>query len=38
MRKAKSGEWYFTEPQRALANNSVAYTEKPDMGVFMREW
>lgn len=38
MRKAKTGEWYFAEPQRALANNSVAYTEKPDMGVFMREW
>jgi ribonucleoside-diphosphate reductase alpha chain len=38
MRKAKSGDWYYLEPQRALANNSVAYTEKPDMGVFMREW
>ena len=38
MRKAKSGEWYYAQPQRALANNSVAYTEKPDMGVFMREW
>ena len=38
MRKAKSGEWYYSQPQRALANNSVAYTEKPDMGVFMREW
>lgn len=38
MRKAKSGEWYPTQPQRSLANNSVAYTEKPDMGMFMREW
>jgi ribonucleoside-diphosphate reductase alpha chain len=38
MRKAKSGEWYHAQPHRALANNSVAYTEKPDMGVFMREW
>lgn len=38
MRKAKMGEWYFLEGQRALANNSVAYTERPDMGVFMREW
>lgn len=38
MRKAKSGEWYHAQPHRALANNSVAYTERPDMGVFMREW
>jgi ribonucleoside-diphosphate reductase alpha chain len=38
MRHAKSGEWYFAEPQRALANNSIAYTERPDTGAFMREW
>jgi len=38
MRKAKSGEWYYIDPHRALANNSVCYTERPDMGVFMREW
>jgi ribonucleoside-diphosphate reductase alpha chain len=38
MRHAKSGEWWNTAPHRALANNSVAYTEKPDMGAFMREW
>lgn len=38
MRKAKSGAWYYEEGQRALANNSVAYTEPPDIGVFMREW
>jgi ribonucleoside-triphosphate reductase (thioredoxin) len=38
MRNAKSGAWYETEPQRALANNSVCYTEKPDMGAFMSEW
>jgi len=38
MRDAKSGEWYFAEPQRALANNSVCYTELPDMGIFMQEW
>jgi len=38
MRDAKNGEWYFTEPQRSLANNSVCYTEKPDMGIFMQEW
>ena len=38
MRHAKSGNWWQTEPQRALANNSVCYTEKPDMETFMREW
>lgn len=38
MRKAKSGEWWNNEPQRALANNSVSYTEKPDMSAFMEEW
>ena len=38
MRHAKSGEWYNDNPQRRLANNSVCYTEKPDVGVFMREW
>jgi len=38
MRHAKSGEWWNQNPQRALANNSVCYTEKPDVGAFMREW
>lgn len=38
MRHAKSGQWWETEPQRALANNSTCYTEKPDMETFMREW
>jgi len=38
MRVAKSGQWWEDNPQRALSNNSVAYTEKPDIGVFMREW
>ncbi len=38
MRHAKSGQWWMENPQRALANNSVCYTEKPDMGVFLREW
>jgi hypothetical protein len=38
MRSAKSGQWWVDNPQRALANNSVAYTEKPDIGVFMKEW
>lgn len=38
MRHAKSGNWWEKSTQRALANNSVAYTEKPDMETFMREW
>ena len=38
MRHAKSGQWWENEAQRALANNSVAYTDKPDMETFMREW
>lgn len=38
MRHAKSGAWWETQGQRALANNSACYTEKPDVGVFMREW
>ena len=38
MRHAKSGSWWEHDPQRALANNSVSYTEKPDSLSFMREW
>ena len=38
MRHAKSGNWWETEGQRALANNSVSYKDKPEMGTFMREW
>jgi ribonucleoside-diphosphate reductase alpha chain len=38
LRNAKTGQWWVDNVQRALANNSVAYTEKPDMGIFMREW
>ena len=45
MAHAKSGEWWdepdrriFRNGQRALANNSVAYEAKPEMGTFMREW
>jgi ribonucleoside-triphosphate reductase (thioredoxin) len=38
MRNAKSGSWWEHQGHRALANNSVAYTEKPDMETFMREW
>jgi ribonucleoside-triphosphate reductase len=38
MRHAKSGQWWTDHPERALANNSVAYTEKPEIGIFMKEW
>ena len=38
MRHAKSGQWWETAAHRALANNSVSYTEKPDIETFMREW
>lgn len=38
MRKAKMGEWWNTEPHRALSNNSIAYTEKPEVGAFLQEW
>ena len=38
MRHAKSGQWWETSAHRALANNSVAYTERPDMETFIREW
>jgi ribonucleotide reductase, class II len=38
MRDAKAGQWWQDNPQRALANNSVAYTEKPSAEIFMEEW
>ena len=45
MRHAKSGEWWdepdkkiYREGQRGMANNSVAFKGKPEMGTFMREW
>lgn len=38
MRDAKAGQWWDNNPQRALANNSVAYTEKPSCEIFMEEW
>ena len=38
MRHAKSGTWWETAPQMALANNSVSYTDKPDGETFLREW
>src|SRR5579863_6532099 len=40
MRNAKNGRWYEqdAQPWRMLANNSVAYTEKPDVEIFMKEF
>ena len=38
MQRAKMGQWWVEDGQRALANNSVCYTERPDIGIFMREW
>jgi ribonucleoside-diphosphate reductase alpha chain len=38
MRHAKTGQWWNENGQRALANNSACYTEKPNIGIFMDEW
>lgn len=38
MRVAKSGQWWSQNPQRALANNSAVYTERPQAELFMKEW
>jgi len=38
MRHCKSGEWWNENVNRSYANNSVSYTQKPDMGAFLREW
>jgi len=38
MRVAKSGQWWESNGQRALANNTAVYTEKPEIGIFMKEW
>ena len=38
MRNAKTGSWWETQSQRALANNSACHTERPDVGIFMQEW
>ena len=38
MRNAKNGQWWVENPQRTLANNSAAYTERPQMDIFMKEW
>lgn len=38
MRDAKNGQFWNTHPERGLANNSVAYTEKPEVGHWLDEW
>jgi ribonucleoside-diphosphate reductase alpha chain len=38
MRAAKVGQFYFTEPQRSMANNSAVYTQKPSSSEFLSEW
>lgn len=38
MRDAKSGDWRAINPHYQLANNSAVWTEKPEIGRFMREW
>ncbi len=38
MRGAKSGQFYLTNPQRSMANNSAVYNEKPSASQFMEEW
>ena len=38
MAKAKSGQWWEQEGQRALANNSAVYNSKPNTAQFLREW
>lgn len=38
MRGAKTGQWWIDNPQRALANNSAAFTEKPSAEIFLKEW
>lgn len=38
MAKAKSGNWWETEGQRSLANNSAVYNVKPSLGQFLNEW
>ena len=38
LRSAKNGQWWIDHPERALANNSAAYAEKPDLSLFLKEW
>ena len=38
MRFAKSGNWCENYPYRRLANNSAVYEDRPEIGIFMKEW
>lgn len=38
IRDAKKGQFYITEPQRSLANNSAVYLKKPSSEEFLDEW
>jgi ribonucleoside-diphosphate reductase alpha chain len=38
MRNYKNGQWWVDDKQRSLANISSAYTEKPDVETFIKEW
>lgn len=38
MRDAKTGNWYTENSHRSLANNSIAFTEKPSADIFLEEW
>ena len=37
LRGAKSGQWWLDNSQRALANNSACYTERPEFDFFLDE-
>jgi len=38
MRDAKKGQFYLTEGQRSMANNSAVYNSKPSAEEFLNEW
>ncbi|MDQ5889636.1 MAG: hypothetical protein QG609_129 [Patescibacteria group bacterium] len=38
IRDAKKGQFWLTDPQRSLANNSAVYNEKPSASEFLSEW
>lgn len=38
MMNSKKGQFYLSEPQRSMANNSAIYNNKPNCEEFMTEW
>lgn len=38
MRDAKKGQFYLTQPQRSMSNNSAIYDDKPTAEQFLDEW